>query len=510
MADRADRAVKGLVAEGIYRDLGKRGLRKDTLAKFGYTDGKVSVKQEEGGGKYADETAQIAPYYSHGGELVAQHIRLRDKRFLWYGKPKGVELFGQRIWRDKGKRLIITEGEIDAMSISQCQDNKYPVVSIPNGAQNGAKSIKDNLEWIERFDTVVFCFDNDEHGRKASQECAILLTPSKARIATLPLKDANDMLVAGRIKELIDCLWGAKEFRPDGIVSGSDMLSELLSEPVKGFDTPYPMLNEKLHGIRKGELYMFTAGSGIGKSTLVHEIGYKFLTVDKLTLGVMALEENKRRTAERYVGISLNKPIHISREDVTEDDIVKNFKTTLGTGRFWLYDHFGSTQIDGLLSKMRYMAVGLEVDFIILDHISIVISGLDSDEVGSSERETIDKLMTRLRTLVEETGIGVLAVVHLKRPEKGKSFTEGRQVSLSDLRGSGSLEQLSDAVIALERDQQDEDKADIATMRVLKNRYTGMVGVCDTLEYNHYTGRLLAHTPFGNTDGEGKVVDIPF
>jgi twinkle protein len=472
-------------------------LRKATLEKFGYTIGRLSIRGDNG--TYAEESAHIAPYFKNHN-LSAQHIRLRGKRFKWYGDSKGVELFGQNVWRDGGKRLVITEGEIDAMSVSQCQENKYPVVSLPSGAQCGVKAIKDNLEWVEKFETVVLCFDNDEAGKAAAQECALLLTPAKAKIATLPLKDANEMLVAGRVKDLINALWDAKEFRPDGIVSGADMLNELLSEPKQGFETPYPRLNALLHGLRKGELYMFTAGSGIGKSTLVHEIGYKFLTEDKLTIGILALEESKRRTAERYVGMWLNKPIHISRENVHDEDIVAGFEATIAQGRFWLYDHFGSTQIDRLLAKVRYMAVGLGVDFVILDHVSIIVSGLERENLGG-ERELIDALMTKLRMLIEETGIGVIAVVHLKRPDRGKGFNEGREPILSDLRGSGALEQLSDAVIALSRDQRDEEKGNISIMRLLKNRYSGEVGECDTLAYVTETGRLVVTVPFDSEDG---------
>ncbi|MFR4119856.1 MAG: DnaB-like helicase C-terminal domain-containing protein [Bilophila wadsworthia] len=184
-----------------------------------------------------------------------------------------------------------------------------------------------------------------------------------------------------------------------------------------------------------------------------------------LTLGVMALEENPARNARRYLGIHLNKPLHLpaAHASVPEADLKAAFDAVMGNGKWYIYDHFGSSDIDTLLSKLRYLAVGLGCKAIVLDHISIVVSGLDESE-GESERKIIDKLMTRLRSLIEETGILVLAVVHLKRPDKGKSYNEGRPVSLTDLRGSGSLEQVSDVVVSLERDQQG-DEPDEATIR---------------------------------------------
>ena len=475
------RSVKMLQGEAL--PLSKRGLRVETLKRYGYVVG-----------EYRGKPVQIAPYYKDG-QLVAQHLRGQDKDFKWIGDAKGVELFGQHLWRNAGgKRLTITEGEIDCMSISQLQEDRWPVVSIPSGAQGAKKAIKDNLAFVDSYDTVVFAFDMDEQGQKAARECALLLPPGKAKIAHMPLKDANDMLVAGMGRELIECLWNAQEYRPDGLVSGTELWDALIALPVQGWQTPFPALNAMTHGIRKGELCLFTAGSGIGKSTLVSEIAYKFLMEDGLKLGIIALEESKKRTAERYAGIYLDKPLHIDREGVTEEQLADAYEKVLANGRFWLYDHFGSTDLDVLMSKIRYMAVSIGIDFLILDHISIVVSGLD--EIEESERKLIDKLMTRLRSLIEETGIGVLAIVHLKRPEKGKSFNEGRQVTLTDLRGSGSLEQLSDTVIALERDQMNDEMKDIAILRVLKNRTVGSVGECDALIYTKETGRLKLLSPF--------------
>lgn len=470
---------KELIPNGEAKALNKRKLSAKTLAKFGYTIG-----------TFNGIAVHIAPYFDQAGNLCAQHIRFPNKDFIWCGTSKGVQLFGQQLWRGEGKKIVITEGELDCMSISQLQDNKWPVVSIPSGVKSARKALTDNLEFLMGYEEVVLAFDNDEPGQEAVAQCVSLFPPNKVKVATFPLKDASDMLQAGRGAEAINCIWDAKSYRPDGIVAASDLLDVLLTEPPKGFTTPYPNLNEMLQGIRKGELLLVTAGSGIGKSTLVHEIGKYFVDEHKLTIGIMALEESKKRTLERYVGMELNKPIHTpkGRETVTADELTKAFKKVTKDDKLWLYDHFGSTDIDNLLNKIRYMIVGLNIDFLILDHISIVVSGLSTDE---GERKTIDMLMTALRSLIEETGVGVIAIVHLKRPEKGKSYNEGRQVSLTDLRGSGSLEQLSDVVISLERNQQDEETQNMCVLRVLKSRLVGTVGACDTLAYNPETGRLL-------------------
>lgn len=458
----------------------KRGITAETCAHFGY-----------GIGRYQGKPCHVAPLYDAGGVLVAQHLRLEGKDFAWLGDASRALLFGQNVWRHGGRRVVVTEGEIDCMSVSQLQGNKWPVVSLPNGASSGAKYVRAALEWLEAFDEVIFALDMDEPGQQAAKDCALLLTPGKARIARLPLKDANECLLAGKGRELLDALWGAVPYRPDGIRCGADLWDDILTPPPTGYNVPYPGLNDRLHGLRPGELYLFTAGSGIGKSTIVNEIAYHLKMVHGLPLGIMALEENPARNARRYLGIHLNRPLHLPEVHAAtpEADLKAAFEAVMAEG-WWIYDHFGSSDIDTLLGKLRYMAVGLGCKVIVLDHISIVVSGLD-EAGGESERKTIDRLMTKLRQLIEETGVMVLAVVHLKRPDKGKSYNEGRQVSLTDLRGSGSLEQVSDAVIALERDQQG-DEPDTSAIRVLKNRPLGDCGPAGLVRYERDTGRLLA------------------
>lgn len=464
-----------------FKPLQKRKITKATCEFYGYF---VST--------YKGCPVQVAPYYKKR-KLVAQHLRFPNKDFIWLGKPNDVELFGQHLWSPNSPRLIITEGEIDCLSVAQVFGLKWPVVSVSNGAQSAKKVVLANLHFVNQFPEVVLAFDNDEQGKKAAQEVAAVLTPGRVKLFRYPseeVKDPNELLQAGQGQMIAQGVFQAVPYRPDGIIAGTELYDAMWSELAEGFLSPYPALNDLLYGFRKGELYLFTAGSGIGKSTIVHEIAAHFLREHKLKIGVLALEESKRRTAERYGTVVLNKPLHLPhiKAALSEEEKKKAFEETIGSGRFWLYDHWGSTQIGTLLNNLRYLAVGCAVDWIVLDHISIVVSGLD--DLGDSERQTIDRLMTKLRQLVEETGVGVLAVVHLSRPKDGKSWNEGRAVSLTSLRGSGALEQLSDVVIALERNQYSEDP-DLAVVRVIKNRPIGKIGKADVLRYNHNTGRLL-------------------
>ena len=225
----------------------------------------------------------------------------------------------------------------------------------------------------------------------------------------------------------------------------------------------------------------------MGKSTILRELEYYFGVRRGELCGIVALEESTRKTGLELMSIHLNKRLILDPEGTDEDERSRAFKATIGNGRFFLYDHFGSLDSNNLLSKLRYMIVSLGCKRIFLDHLSIIVSGMDNDEDGG-ERKAIDKLMTNLRSLVEETQCTMFVVSHLKRPEK-KGHEEGGQVSLSQLRGSGAIAQLSDMVIGLERNQQG-DNPNVLTIRVLKNRHSGDTGVSGHLKYNTETGRL--------------------
>jgi twinkle protein len=405
-------------------------------------------------GEFNGKPVQIANFYDQDRVLVRQKLRTQDKQFVSRGDAKAGLFFGQWLWSG-GKYLTITEGEIDALSVSQAFDGKYPAVSLPDGCDSVKRTVEKQYEWLDRFDNIVLMFDMDKPGRAAAETMAQMLPAGKALVASLPEKDANETLLKVGTAPIVKAFWNAAPWRPDGIVSGDEFtLEDILADGHEGIALPYPLLNEKLLGLRKGELTLVTAGSGIGKSTLVRELAYMLRVKYGMKVGNVFLEENNRKTAQAYVAIHNNVPLGKLRHNkalLTPEQWEAGLDSTVRGGKMFFYNHFGSLESKQLLSKLRYLATVCGCDFLVLDHISIATSGLESSSEG--ERKDIDILMTRLRSLVEETGVGIIAIVHLKRVN-GKSFNEGAEVSLTDLRGSASLEQLSDNVIALERDQQ--------------------------------------------------------
>ena len=450
---------------------------------------KISQKTAEKFRTYSDGNV-IRHYYFEDGQIVGAKVRTKDKTFTCEGTVKS--LFGSHLFRRKAgkdQKLIITEGEIDAMAVYEANPG-WPVVSIPSGAAGAKKAIQHNFEFINEYDKIVLFFDNDEAGRKAAEECAGVLPPSKTFIGFLSdYKDASEALMNqdyDSIRNLVN--YDHTQYKPDGIVEGKSLLSEITTpNPPNDHDYPYDGLQRLLHGIRYGELVTITAGSGIGKSSFCRELATSLLQKGE-RVGYLALEESNRRTALGLMSSAVGESLHLGNPEVSK--LIDAFDQTIANWNLFLFDGFGSYDPDVIYNRIEYLASGLDCKVIFLDHLSILMSGLEGDE-----RRMIDSTMTRLRSLVERTGIALFLVSHLKRTSGDQNHEEGARVTLGQLRGSAAIAQLSDAVIGLERNQQSNEAGNATTVRVLKNRYSGETGIACTLSYDLDTCKFNETSP---------------
>ncbi|QNL29332.1 primase/helicase protein [Pasteurella phage vB_PmuP_Pa7] len=467
---------------GRYSALTKRGISESTCRKAEYWIATTP----------SGDIMQVANYRDQSGTLVSQKLRGKDKEFKTTGKHSKDSLFLKHLWNG-GKKIVITEGEIDALTVMELQQCKYPVVSLGNGASSARQTLSANFDYLDQFEQIILMFDMDDAGRKAVEEAAPVLPAGKAYVAVLPLKDANECHINGQSKAVIDQIFNANKWIPDGVLS-ANLLKEKVKHTLESEESvgilfdKHPALNEKTLGARGGEVIMVTSGSGMGKSTWVRQQavawgnqGYK--------IGLAMLEEKVEETIIDLLGINnavrLRQDNDLKKQVVADGRFEKWFDELFGNDNFHLYDSFAEAEVDRLLSKLAYMRNGLGCDVIILDHISIVVSA--SEE--SDERKMIDKLMTKLKSFAKATGVVLVTVCHLKNPDKGKAHEEGRAISITDLRGSGALRQLSDTIIGLERNQQGENPNEV-TVRLLKCRFTGDTGVAGTVLYDKQTGLL--------------------
>lgn len=430
------------------------------------------------------------PYTNADGEVVAAKVRpVKEKAFHTEGNWKEATMFGQQLFPKGGKYVTVVEGEFDCLAAYQMLGSKYPVISIRNGAASAVKDCQANYEYINSFDNIVICFDGDAPGKEAAKKVAELFG-SKAKVfkPDPDYKDACEWSAESKEAQFVQRWWAAEAFIPDGLINGKDLWEELRKpKQLPDASWPYVKLNDMMAGLRKRELITIAAGTGQGKSTFLRQLIHHLLMTTNDNIGMAFLEESPERTALGIMSIEAGKPLHLPQVTYTEEELKRSYDATMGTGRCVLFNHFGSLDPDNVLNRLRYMVKGQNCQWIVLDHYQMILSGMDTDE-----RKGLDMLLTKLRTFVEETGVGLFGISHTRR-QQGQGLENGAEISLSSLRGTQGISQLSDAVIGLQRDQQDDDekKRNTTELRLLKSRFTGETGPAGYLYFDKSINRLV-------------------
>ncbi len=461
-----------------------RGISKKVLYNAG-------VKIE-----YDDKRNITSHYYpiTVNKKIKAYKKRIvATKDFRVVGKAEVPELFNQ-VNSGKRKNLVITEGEVDCLSILEMLTKakaQFDVVSIVNGAQSARRNIASNLDFVNKYEKVFIAFDNDEHGIEAAKDVAHIIKPGKAHIVNSIHKDANEALSKDLIDEYLQDIWGAKVYKPDAFITG-EKIWQAFKERSEIKSVAYPDclkgLNDKLFGMRLGEITLFTSGTGSGKSTVVKETILNLLEKTEDKIGLISLEESIGDTATKLIGMSIMKNIRMPG-DVTDEEARKGYEKVFGDERLILLDHQGSVADSSLLDRIEYLAA-LGCNYLILDHITIAVSeGVD----GATGNEAVDKVMSSLLKIVKRYNIHLTLISHLRKSSgEGKSFEEGVMPNLDSIKGSGSIKQISFDIIGFARNMMAAEKSDrnIVKFAVLKSRFSGDTGMCGQANYNVDTGRL--------------------
>lgn len=480
-----------------YRAWPERGLTKETIETY-----KVTVSPD------AKETGYEARYprFNENGGHVGNKVRFGKTAkppFIFEGDHKSMVLFGMDAFEPGSSRyLTITEGQDDAMAAHQMSGNKFAAISI-DGVSSAIDDIKRNFEYINSFENIVLCFDGDEPGRRAAKAVMDQIPFPIGKVKNMTprkFKDANDFLINKASKEFIQEWWNAPTHKPDGLKLGSQMWDEII-ERKEHFTVAYPFrgLNELTYGLRLSELVIVTADTGVGKTTVLKTIEHAILMNEEVKknnygLGLLHLEEPNGDTALGLLSIHNRVPYHLPDAERPEDDLKKAYNEVLNHDRVVIWDHFGSNSVDAVVNKIRHMAA-LGCKYIVLDHLSIVVSDQSGDE-----RKQLDEIATKVKTVCMELDIAVIAVIHTNRQ--------------GQIRGTAGVEQLANIVIRLQRDKTDNDewRRNITKLSVEKNRFCGYTGPASYLYYNKETGTVeeISDEDAATFEQGGTINDIPF
>lgn len=523
-------------------DIPERGIRKETLERFSV---KVSISQEDG----KTPQAVYFPSYNQKGKVTGY-----TKQDLTKGKEErghwscigsvtiGNKMFGQNVAEAQNRKrnnLVITEGQWDCLSVFQAlvdnvKGTKYEgieplVVSIPMGTANAVESILHNESYVQSHDALTIFFDDDHctpaelqkkimKGHEAREAVANALVGSGISLFTVTpedgFKDASDFMQAGRSNDLAKLVqFGRRPYSSEKIVKAADLDLDFLLEPrPEGiYVNSFPKLMDKLHGFRLRELVLLTSPSGVGKSTVCSIFASAFMEAGE-KLGMIYLEETNKETMQRLIAAKLkvnylefkNNPLQVT----TKEKIQAAYDEIVNNDQLVMLGHFGSLPVSELMAKIKHMHLVEGCNFIILDHLSLVISG----SAVKDERKELDMVMTELAAFCAANDVCIIAVSHINRSAaeqfKAPKLKDGEepkpywvQVSKEMMRGSAALEQLSFVIIGLEPEINPDRSRGRVRLTVLKNRPWSYLGVADTFKIDDESWEvLLCEDDFNDVD----------
>lgn len=444
------------------------------------------------------------PYYIKN-TLAGFKTRKLPKDFTTaVGSIKGVDLFGQNLCTSVlKKKLVITEGEEDALAITEAvwkhfNRQKFPdVVSLVNGSGIGDQFDK-HMKFINQYSQVILCFDSDKPGRLAISEVASKVDPHNLFIMELSEKDASECLVSGKRDEIVEKFINPKPYKPNNVTSVKDLKDYLFEDEIDN-SVRYPkdwfMMNKYTEGIRLGELDIFTGASSNGKTQILREIVFNLLNTTDSNIGCLFLEESTKNTLYGIGGLFINKRVTIPsvRKDLSADEKVRMWNELSKDNRIILRKNDWESMTENtIFNSILYMIRVEKCKYIVIDHLSI----LASESLGKNNiHEKVEGIVQKLKMIASTQFVWIGLAAHLRKGQAGKlAFEKGAIPTMEDLKSSSGAFQIPDGVFAVQRNRthRDERMRNICRIHVLKNRLLAECGATDFLEYNTETGRMHA------------------
>lgn len=451
-----------------------------TLQQVPYRGHSLSTIQKYGTKlKVSDLTGEILEAIYPGPNGSEKHRVMEDKKFYWRAY-KGPGLMGKdKFGAGSSLAVTITEGEEDMMAAYEMLGSKYPVVSVQSSGQ-AQKDCAADREFLDSFEKIYLCFDNDDQGKKAEAEVSALFPYSKIYIVNKTrFKDANDYLLAGAKEEYNKLWWNAKRHDPENIVSSfADLEEEFLKPKKKAIaEFPFKGLQSATLGIRTGETYLFKALEGIGKTEIMGAIEYHCLKTTTIPIGLIHLEEDLQRTAFRFVNYEIDQPVHL--EGVTgysQEELFHIYKSIVKTDDRLHYYKKGKNDTDtnAFLNAVRFMVASAGCKIVCFDHITRLATSFRLQD----ERKELDFISTKLSELAEELDFALLMISHINQD--------------GDTRGSKNISKEAWTVINLYRNKLSDDpiERNTTSMEVEKNRHASVTGPVGAVYFDPVTFKI--------------------
>lgn len=469
---------------------------------------------------FSVETGEVIEQYyptTQDGQIVGYKVREEPKNFYSRGRTGAdCELFMQFKFNRGGKYIVITEGELDALSAYQMladyaksknSDFETAVVSPTTGAQSH-KQIAAQYKFLDTFDQIIVAYDNDKAGKEATEKLLTVLPKGKVKIMHMRFKDPNEYLEKGEDKAFVTDFYNAKAYVPVGIV-GSGEISDSMREEFMTPKIPLPPFMHKLQdmmagGIPLGRIVNLASASGTGKSTIVDEIVYFMLFNSPHKVGIVTLESTTgqygNKLLSRHIGVKLElksneEALNILSSDKTREKEKELFWTDTGEHRFYLIDDRDGG-VDNVKDAIENLVISCGCKVIVLDPTHDVIGTLPNEEQES--------FYGWQKGMVKSHNCTFYNVMHTRKTASGqKSGSAGADLHEEDIQGASSAYKSAACNLMFSRNKESEDPVErnTTTMKATKIRWTGKTGVAGKYYYDNESHTLYDLDEWLNANG---------
>lgn len=386
-------------------------------------------------------------------------------------------LFGWQAIPADARQIVITEGEIDALSWAAYG---YPAMSVPFGGGKGGKQnwIENEFERLERFERIYISTDMDQPGDEAAAEIAARLGRHRCYRVKLPAKDANECLVSG-IGEFAmgEALQKAEALDPDGLKRASDYTDKVIHlfwpahEQPQGYSVPYGKISDKLL-FRPAEMTLWSGAAGSGKSQIISDcIPHWIKQGSRICLASLEMkgEQTLRRMCKQTGGL-----------DRPTGQFIERILDWLDRGLL-LYERVGKAGVPALLEVFDYARAKYGCDQFIID--SLMRLGIAQDDYNGQE-----KAVFQIVDWTIQNNVHLHLVAHSRKGERGQGAPE-----TEDIKGAMEIGANAFNILTVWRNRRHEEELGAAKTEVERH------------ELGQKPGVLLNVAKQRNGDFEGKV-----
>jgi KaiC/GvpD/RAD55 family RecA-like ATPase len=485
------KSVTGVAGKGF------RGLKDETTKPFGV--------------RYAyDADGEVEEQYyptTQDGQIVGYKIREVPKNFYSKGRTGAdCELFMQFKFNRGGKYILITEGELDALSAYQmfCDYNKtrggdyeMAVVSPTTGA-NSHKQIAAQYRFFDSFDNIIVCYDNDKAGKEATEDVVKALPKGKVKVMHMRYKDPNTYLEEEKQDEFIRNFYEAKRYTPVGVLGSGDLYDKILEQATVP-KVPFPPFMDTLNamlvgGLPLGHIINVAAGTGLGKTSFVNEMIYHWIFNSPHKIGIVSMELDSGQYGETLLGRHLSRKISLIQDDTVKKDLLESdkvrekanelFYNADGQHRFYLLDNRDGT-IEEIQDTVEELVVSCGCRIIVLDPLQDILDGLSNEDQAL--------FMKWSKGIIKSHNVTLIFINHVRKSASGtQNSSQGGSFTEEEIQGSSTIIKSASANILLSRNKYAEDPIERNTTKVVlsKNRICGLTGPAGNVYYDNDTHTL--------------------